>query len=78
MIHIWVSLTQPIFLRYTPATVSICSSHFPTGHHRGRTHHKSPLIYIIDYLVGIEPTPPISTMGMLPLNTINKLPLQRQ
>jgi len=31
------------------------------------------LSFIIDYSVGIEPTPPISTMGMLPLNTINKI-----
>lgn len=30
---------------YTPASVSICSSHFPSVHHRGRTHRESPLIY---------------------------------
>ena len=45
MIHIWVSLTQPIFLCHTPAIVSICSDRFPAVRHHGCTGHESPLTH---------------------------------
>ena len=82
MIHVWVSLTQPIPLCYTPAIVSICSNRFPAGHHYGCTFRKSPLIYYCCSM-GFEPHPCFCCLQVqlsaVPCHyTINKLMRQHQ